>query len=570
MHGVDDGPFPDEPLRDAALRNSAAILALQTRADTELRAAKRELEHQRQQLTDVNGLLRATLESTADAVLVVDLAGTVVVWNTRLLDLWGLTEADIDGRRVDVVLQHLAAHCSGDAEGLATVVREVSQPSNTPLVHRLNDGRVFELHATSQRTGAQRVGAVLNWRDITARQQAEAERLRLAEQLRESQKMEALGVLAGGVAHDFNNLLATILGNAELARDAHGEALRECLDAVDEAGHRATDLVQQILAFSRKQPRQMSPVDVTALLRRTHRMLRAVIPAGVNFDIATPSELPPVSGDWSQLQQVCMNLCTNALQALHRGSGDITQGRIQISADLIEVSSTPHDDVVRGRYVRIVVKDDGVGMPPHVRERIFEPFFTTKPFGQGTGLGLSVVHGIVTDHGGTVRVDSQPGEGSSFEVLLPPAADSAEATIDAARSTPSETVLHAPLRIWYVDAEPQLVRYVERVLGRDGHHVDGFTSVLLALDAVGATEPPDLVITDFNMPHQSGLHLARAVRAWHSDVPVVICSGLITDDLTRDAATIGATLLYKQEFTKKLRALVSGYRPRPRGGTQCR
>ena len=559
MSPVHDSSFPDEPLRDAALRNSAAILALQGRAEAELRAAKRELEQQRQQLTDVNGLLRATLESTADAILVVDLSGTVVVWNTRFLELWGLTQGEVDGQPFELVARRLAARATGDPEGFASVVREVTTATNAPTVHRLDDGRVLELHASPQRAGAQRVGVVLNWRDITARQRAEADRIRLAEQLRESQKMEALGVLAGGVAHDFNNLLATILGNAELARDARGDALRECLEAVDEAGHRAADLVQQILAFSRKQPRQINPVDVGALLHRTHRMLRAVIPAGVEFGVETPAELPPVAGDWSQLQQVCMNLCTNALQALQRSSGDVTQGRILISADVAEITQSeaglPH-----GRYVRIVVNDDGMGIAPQVRDRIFEPFFTTKPFGQGTGLGLSVVHGIVTDHGGAVRVQSSPGEGASFEVLLPPATP-APRVRDAAGEATAAPVVQVPLRIWYVDDEPQLVRYVERCLGRDGHHVDGFTSVLRALDAVGAVEPPDLVITDFNMPHQSGLHLARAVRAWRRDVPVLICSGLVTDDLTRDAEELGATLLYKQEFTKKLRGVVGEYRP---------
>ena len=385
-------------------------------------------------------------------------------------------------------------------------------------------------------------------RDISERQQAELSRAALELQLRESQKMEAIGTLAGGIAHDFNNILAIVLGHAELARETMNKSplAIESLDAITTASIRARDLVKQILSFSRRQPTALKVVALEPIVEESVRLLRATLPARMILQFRCAPDLPPVLADANQIQQIVINLATNAMQALADA-----HGRIEISLDAIEPgdSSCPQgsaidDPLVRNerRKLRLTVSDDGPGMEAPILARIFEPFFTTKGVGAGTGLGLSVVHGILRAHAGEIAVESAPGEGSRFSLLFPgvdgeietPEPSSAKAT---AEPTPGERAFR---RILYLDDEPALAHLIRRQLEGRGYRVHSHTRQTAALAALAA-EPDgfDLVITDCNMPGMSGLDVARTVRELRADLPVIMVSGYVDETLRAQAATAG-------------------------------
>jgi nitrogen-specific signal transduction histidine kinase/CheY-like chemotaxis protein len=356
-------------------------------------------------------------------------------------------------------------------------------------------------------------------RDVTERKQLEAD-------LRHAQKMEAIGTLAGGIAHDFNNILAAILGFGELARlqAEHDPALCDTIDQIMRAGGRARDLVQQILAFGRRTAEQRRPVELAPIVAETLRLLRSSIPA----TIALRQDLRdagPVLADATGLHQVAMNLCTNAYQALAPTGGEL-------AVTVREVDLAPRDaGPGSGPWVMLEVRDDGPGIGAEIQGKIFEPYFTTKGDGRGTGLGLSVVHGIVREHRGTIEVESAPGEGARFRVWLPRHVDRAAAADEpaaAADGTGTERVL-------LVDDEPDLVRIAELGLARHGYRVRGFTAPQAALAAFRADPGAwDVVVTDVTKPGMTGLALADALLALRPDLPVVLCTGN-TEGLTTAA-----------------------------------
>jgi PAS domain S-box-containing protein len=358
--------------------------------------------------------------------------------------------------------------------------------------------------------------------DITARKKAEAEQARAEAQLRQAQKMESLGTLAGGIAHDFNNILGVIVGYTEIARweTPEGSPLRKSLQEVLNAANRATELVKQILAFSRQREQEKKPVQVGFIVKEALRMLRASLPSTIEIltdvDTAIVAEVDP-----TQIHQVLMNLCTNAAHAMQENGGilSVSLGSVHLGPEAIQ----PHSGLQPGPHVRLTVKDTGHGIPSPALDRIFDPFFTTKGPGVGTGLGLAVVHGIVKSHGGTIEVESSIGNGTSFHVLLP-------ATEDA--SSP-EVVLFTPLprgheRILVVDDEHALAVATKKMLERLGYKAEFQTSSIGALETFRlrlGDNPFDLVITDMTMPHLTGLDLTRELLQDQPDLPVILCTG---------------------------------------------
>jgi PAS domain S-box-containing protein len=384
--------------------------------------------------------------------------------------------------------------------------------------------------------------------DVTAEKQAQSDKERLEAQLRQSQKMEAIGTLAGGIAHDFNNILGAILGYGELAHQqaAAGSAMRRYLDSVMHAAGRAKTLVDRILGFSRSGMGERVPVNVQFVVEETLELLEASLPAGIRLEKRLEAGDAAVIGDITRLHQVAMNLCTNAMQAMARGGGTL-------SVVLERVELTTSRTVTRGTlapryYVRLAVADTGSGMPPEVIERIFDPFFTTKGVGEGTGLGLSLVHGIVSDLGGGIDVVSKVYGGTRFDVWLPVAGETHKPTDAQERELPQangETVM-------IVDDERPLVALTEEMLARLGYEPVGFDSSAAALRAF-QTQPQrfDVILTDEAMPELTGTDLAREIRRLRPDVPIILMSGYGGPQLTARAAGNGVTEVLRKPLQSR-------------------
>lgn len=402
--------------------------------------------------------------------------------------------------------------------------------------------------------------------DVTELRQAEERRRLLEAQLRESQKMEAIGTLAGGVAHDFNNLLAAILGNVALAREdvAAGHPAQESLVEVQRAALRARQLVQQILTFSRRQAQAMVLQPLTPLVEEALSLMRSLLPAGVRLSTRLGDAGLSVMADSTQIQQVVMNLCTNAWQAMQGRSGHITVGlRLHEQPQPRMLAVGGH--LPAGRYACLSVADDGRGIDPGDLGRIFEPFFTTKPPGEGTGLGLSVVHGIVSAHQGVIDVRSRPGEGTRFDVYLPlPAAQEAAAPGDAGDGPAGQAAPPAAARrqphVVYVDDYEAMLFLAARLLTKQGYQVSTFASGEAALAWLRQHEGVvDLLVTDHNMPGMSGVDLAREVKALLPGLRVAIMSGYVNDELRAQARQLGVhDVLAKQDSIDDMAEAVRG------------
>jgi len=361
-------------------------------------------------------------------------------------------------------------------------------------------------------------------RDITERKQAEAALQAFQDQVRQMQKMEAIGELASGIAHDFNNVLTAIMGNAQLAskKVASDHPLQSNLMRILEASDRASRLVQQILTFSHQQALSRTVMALSPVVNEALELLRATLPAGVELTATYDAATPQVLADATQIHQVLMNLCTNAWHALNRQSGAISVdlAAVRLTQPLHSLFAT----LPPGHYARLSVRDTGCGMDPETVARIFEPFYTTKPVGQGTGLGLSLVHGIVRGHEGAIIVDSYVGRGTTMSVYLP-AAEARAIAEEPVKVSPVET--QGRLRhLLYLDDEAMLVELVRAWFEPRGYRVTGCMLAAEALEAVRADPTGfDVVVTDYNMPGMSGLQLAQALARINANLPVVLVSG---------------------------------------------
>jgi PAS domain S-box-containing protein len=386
--------------------------------------------------------------------------------------------------------------------------------------------------------------------EIAAKQRLEEEEAKLRGQLNQSQKMQAVGTLAGGIAHEFNNIMGIIMGFTELAllNLDNPAKLKYYLEQVLKGSLRARDLVKQILAFSRPGDLKLRPLKLGLVLREAFQMLRSTFPTSMEIRFNVLSE-GMVQADVTQIQQLLINLFINASRAM-RPEGGI----LEISLTDIEVdASFSHLNLAFGPYIKLSVSDNGSGMPPEVRERIFEPFFTTKGLGEGTGLGLAVVYGIMQGCGGAITVESEPGQGSTFHLFFPRIQD----TVSAEPSLP----LLGPLgkgRILFVDDEPEMVKLAQQMLEYLGYQVIGLTSSEKALKVFRAQpENFDLVITDQTMPQMSGARLAAELMRLRPDIPVILCTGYSEVITAEKAQEIGIkTILMKPVGASELARVI--------------
>ena len=383
--------------------------------------------------------------------------------------------------------------------------------------------------------------------------QAGQERAALESQLRQKQKLEALGTLAAGLAHEFNNLLGAILGNAVLARQDVGPhpAALESLEEISKAGRRARALVQQVLGFVRHEPVARRLVPLRPIVEESAGLLRATLPREVELVVTCANDAPPVLADATQVGQVILNLVTNAWHALENQPGRIT---LALDATTVDAASPSAPGLPAGHYARITVSDAGRGMEPATLARIFEPFFTTKPVGEGTGLGLSIVQDIMQAHQGVVRATSRPGQGTVFTLHFPAATGEPVAT----PPPPAEPARGRGESIWFLDDDENIVLLATRTLNRLGYQVSGFTDSDAALRAFEAT--PDafaVAVTDSNMPGPSGIKIAARLRALRPELPVILTTGYITEPFRKEVQRAGIRhLIYKPNTSEELGAAI--------------
>ncbi|HEU4646141.1 MAG TPA: PAS domain S-box protein [Burkholderiales bacterium] len=401
-------------------------------------------------------------------------------------------------------------------------------------------------------------------RDITDRKRAEGERAELEAQLRQAQKMEAIGQLTGGIAHDFNNILQGILGNLVLAEERQAELgdakLARYLERAHTASQRARDLIQQMLTFSRGRSGERTPMSPGALLKDATRLLRPTLPASIELGIELADSAPAALLDPVQFEQVLLNLCINARDAM-AGAGSLVLGAR--SAEHRGAVCASCRQRIDGRFLEISVHDSGPGIAPQVRERMFDPFFSTKEVGKGSGMGLAMVHGIVHQHGGHVLVENVPGAGARFGILLPPAAVPAMGGTGAARTSSSTASARLSGRVLLAEDETSIRELLEDLLGGWGLEVVARADGAAARDAF-AEDPQgfDLVLTDQTMPRLTGLQLARLVTRMRPGIPVILCTGYGEDLKPRELEAAGVrTLANKPVAPAQLRELLRAALP---------
>jgi signal transduction histidine kinase/CheY-like chemotaxis protein len=383
--------------------------------------------------------------------------------------------------------------------------------------------------------------------NITRRKEAEEQKKELEEKLRQAQKMEAIGTLAGGIAHDFNNILSAILGYTDLARQDcyHLPTVTKKLDNVIRAGHRAKDLVMQILAFSRKVDAERIPLNPGSIVKEAVKMLRPSLPSTIDIRLDVPAKTGTILADPTQFHQILMNLSTNAFHAMERAGGILSISLGETTLSESQVKNEP--GVTAGKFVQLSVQDTGPGIDPGIRGKIFDPYFTTKEAGKGTGMGLSVVHGIVKSSSGFITIDSDSGNGTTVSVFLP--------VINMEPESENESEDPIPLgteRVLFVDDEEMLIRLNKTMLEALGYKVTTSSSSVDALRIFQENPAQfDLVITDQTMPEMTGSELAIRMRQIRPDLPIILCTGYSSIISRKKAKSIGIAAFAEKPLEKK-------------------
>lgn len=531
--------------------DAAAIAIMRRRKDNALQEATQALERQLR-------IRETSLNSLSEAVVISSPQGEIRYVNRAALALFGFEEMEECRARLDSFADYFdlfdqsGERLSVDAFPLARVLRgEILQLVEIRTQRKDKQWERYGSYSGSlaRDSEGQPLLAVLSINDITEQKKASAREAELKSMLQQSQKLEAIGTLAGGIAHDFNNILGAILCNAELiGMDLPpGHPASESVNGILASSKRARDLVRQILAFSRQQPQDHKPLKLADVLREAFQMLRATLPATIEIQQEISSDELCVNGDATQIHQVLINLGTNALHAMRETGGVLS---VSLSGHELAASTAAGCGLDAGRYACISVRDTGHGMDARTLARVFEPFFTTKRPGEGTGLGLAVVHGIMRNHGGAVTVNSQLEVGTTFHLFFP--------TITLHPPEAGRTSLEAPKgrheRILLIDDEAAIVQVIQKILRRLDYEVVPFQKPAEALAAFRAhPDQFDLLFTDLTMPEMTGLELATKVHQLRPDLPIILNSGYGTKWSGENAENAGiSAVLHKPIDSKAL------------------
>ena len=501
---------------------------------------------------------RSLIEISPDGIAVSDLNGKILMANRKLMELHGFdsTEEMIGINGLDIVAPEDRQRAFEN--GLNTLKSGYWGEIDMTLLRKNGTSFIGSVNASVLLDAAGKPKAFIGvTHDITERKRAEDEKRKLEEQLRLVQKMEAIGQLAGGIAHDFNNILGAVIGYTELALEESsvGDRPRLYLEQIHKAGERARDLVMQILTFSRKQEQKRKPVLVTPIIKEVIKLLRSSLPSTIQITQSVSQTPLMILSDPTQIHQVLMNLCTNAAYALRESGGLLD---IQLIQERVAHGRTLHPfNLSVGDYAKLTVRDNGCGIDAAVMDRIYDPFFTTKGPGSGTGLGLSVVYGIVRDHGGAIDIASEPGKGTTVTVHFP-----LEETERLLPEQAPEQISGGSERILFVDDEAALVELGKVMLMSLGYHVTSRASSIEALEAFRASPHNfDLVITDMTMPNIRGDDLARELLKIRPDIPIILCTGFSEMISEEKAKTLGIRRfvmkpIFKKDIAKVIREIL--------------
>jgi PAS domain S-box-containing protein len=540
----DGSEFPVEiSLSPVATGNGAIVLSVirdisdRKRIEEELRRANEELDRRKsRELRDFQNKLALIMESSQDAIIVKNLDGIITQWNKGAEQIYGYTAAEIVGRHVSVLCP---PERPDEIPGILEKMRHGERVEYFESVRLTKDGRrlsmsisVSPIHDSDGKV----VGASAIARNITVQKKME-------DQLRQSQKMEAVGRLAGGVAHDFNNLLGIVTACTELLRTRVGGESLEYVDNIREAANRGASLTRQLLAFSRRQPVQQQILDLNDRLREVSKLIKPLM--GDDVEIVLPSGTAGaiVEADPGQLDQVVLNLAVNSRDAMPHGGKFIVETGVY---DLDETFAREHY-MSPGRYVMLAVSDNGMGMDDAIKSRIFEPFFTTKEGGKGSGLGLATVYGIVKQAGGHIWVYSEPGHGTTFKIYLP----SAEHKLELGPEAQAEALPGRREGVTILLAEDDAImrKLTRKMLEEHGYRVLEATDGEAALDVVAGNSRIDLTLTDVVMKGMNGPELVLRLMDSHPEMKVVYMSGYTGELVAHQGLQSGIRLLEKP-FTR--------------------
>jgi PAS domain S-box-containing protein len=490
--------------------------------------------------------LRAAVESAPSGLLMVDGDGRIVLVNREIERLFGYTRDELLGESVDILLPDRSR--SGHADfraGFVAQPRARLMGAGRDLYGLRKDGTEVPLEiGLSPIETDEGMFVLSSVVDISARRAAERERHQLEGQLRQAQKMEAVGTLAGGIAHDFNNILGAIIGYGELLEYAltTDRARVDLADLLTQA-ERGRHLVERLLAFSRRQEAERRPLSMSRALEDIRRLLRATLPANIDIRVALHEPLPRVLADRTAIQQILMNLGTNAAHAMPGG------GVIDIWAEAFYVRDSKaraHPELREGPHILVAVSDTGAGMSAEVKARALEPFFTTKPPGSGSGLGLSMVHGIMKEHQGGLELDSEPEAGTTVRCYFP--------VLDETNGESNPGQGPVPdgrgQRILFIDDEPSLALVGRRRLEQLGYRVTAVTDGAEAL-ALFRRDPAgfDVVMTDYSLPGRNGVELVRAMREARPDLRAVLLTGYVDAVPPHEARVVGIEHIVQKPLT---------------------
>lgn len=467
--------------------------------------------------------VRNIIEKSRDGIILVDENGSIIQWNSGQETIYGTKRAMVVGKKIwDVQFQHEPKTQRNEAnqKKIEKIWADFYETGVNPFKNDLHVSRierpdgnlrdVQQLYFTIETDNG--VMMACTTRDIT-------DKLLMEKQLTQTQKMEAMGTLAGGIAHDFNNLLGGIIGYTDLAmRKADKDSpLQKYLDQVLTASRRATDLVKQILTFSRSEDKEKKePVQLSLIVKEALKLLRSTLPETIEIISKIEAKECFILANPTQFHQVIMNLCTNAAHAMKNNGGIM---EVRLTEETIE--DAVYKGINPGPHIRLTVSDTGYGIKQEVLDKIFDPFFTTKKPGEGTGMGLAVVHGIVEGHNGHISVFSKEGQGTTFSILVPTVVD-----VIHRQEREEQDIPRGDERILLVEDDAYLAEAEKKMLEELGYKVTALTSSIEAFEIFQKLpERFDIIIVDYAMPKMTGLQLIRKIRSISSDIPVIICTG---------------------------------------------